>query len=121
MWDSVTAGRQLDLPSTRVPMPLPIPGTVCEADPLALPTFHAVNPPLIGHMPESYNAPLWLPDLAEALAGFRINNEGTLEWLPNATQKLRDTAKAMNKQTRDSVAGEWAVWFLENRLRAVPR
>jgi hypothetical protein len=72
-------------------------------------------------MPESYNAPLWLPDLAEALAGFRINNEGTLEWLPNATQKLRDTAKAMNKQTRDSLAGEWAVWFLENRLRAVAR
>ncbi len=121
MWDSATAGQQLDLPSTRVPMPLPLPGVVCEADPLALPSFHAVNPPLIGHMPESYNAPLWLPDLAEALAGFRVTNDGTLEWLPNATQKLRDVAKAMNKQNRDTLAGEWAVWFLENRLRAVPR
>jgi len=120
MWDSASAGTQLDLPSTRVPMPLPIPGNACEADPLALPSFHAVNPPLIGHMPESYNAPLWLPDLAEALAGFRINNDGALEWLPNATQKLRDTAKAMNKQNRDTLAGEWAVWFLENRLSAVP-
>jgi hypothetical protein len=121
MWDSATAGQKLDFPSTRVPMPLPLPGVVCEADPLALPSFHAVNPPLIGHMPESYNAPLWLPDLAEALAGFRVTSDGALEWLPNATQKLRDVAKAMNKQTRDTVAGEWAVWFLENRLRAVPR
>ncbi|MBU6302664.1 MAG: caspase family protein [Verrucomicrobia bacterium] len=121
MWDSFTAGQQLDLPSTRVPMPLPLPGRVCETDPLALPSFHALNPPLIGHLPESYNAPLWLPDLAEALAGFRVTNEGTLEWLPNATQKLRDVARSMNKQNRDTHAGEWAVWFLENRLRAIPR
>jgi hypothetical protein len=121
MWDSVSAGTQLDLPSTRVPVPLPVPGAVCEADPLALPSFHAMNPPLIGHIPESYNAPLWLADLAESLAGFRVTNDGTLEWIPNATQKLRDTAKAMNRQTRDTLAGEWAVWFLENRLKAVPR
>ncbi|RFC46553.1 MAG: Uncharacterized protein, contains caspase domain [Verrucomicrobia bacterium] len=121
MWDSFTGGQQLDLPSTRVPMPLPIPGRVCATDPLALPSFHALNPPLIGHLPESYNAPLWLPDLAEALAGFRVTNDGTLEWLPNATQKLREVAKSMNKQTRDTHAGEWAVWFLENRLRALPR
>jgi len=119
MWDSATAGARLDLPSTRVPAPLPVPGMVCESDPLQVPTFQASNPPLIGNLAGSYSAPLWLPDLAESLAGFRITEGGTLEWIPNATQKLRDTAKAMNKQARDTTSGEWAVWFLTHRLRAV--
>jgi hypothetical protein len=119
MWDSATAGARLDLPSTRVPAPLPVPGLVCESDPLQVPTFQASNPPLIGNLAGSYAAPLWLPDLAECLAGFRITENGTLEWLPNATQKLRDTAKAMNKQARDTASGEWALWFLTHRLRAV--
>ncbi len=121
MWDSATAGAGIDLPSTRLPAPLPVPGEVCETDPLFIPTFKATNPPLVGQLPDNYSSPTWLPDLAEALAGFRITPDGTVEWIPNATQKLRDTAKAMQKQGRNTGAGEWASWFLEHRLRAVHR
>jgi WD40 repeat protein len=58
--------------------------------------------------------PAWLPDLAEALAGRRLDPEGNLQAVPFENwQSLRDRLIADDANT---FYARWARWFLVDRL-----
>jgi WD40 repeat protein len=63
-------------------------------------------------------APSWLPDLAEALAGYRLRDDGASEIVP--TERW-DTLKAsLCSQEGDDFYGRWGRWFFVERLKQHP-
>lgn len=63
-------------------------------------------------------APAWLPELAEALAGRRLRDDGTLEQVP--VERCLTLTKSLAANTDDDFYGRWARWFLVERLKDKP-
>jgi WD40 repeat protein len=62
--------------------------------------------------------PSWLPDLAEAIAGRRLDDDGTIHPVPfDALQALRDR---LATSTDDGFYSRWARWFFVGRDRPSP-
>ena len=83
--------------------------------------FQLSAPPLFEQLSDfaTEEAPSWLPDLAECLAGFRLDDSGQIAWMAD-TKPLNSVLKQM--QTNKSAHHQaWAEWFLENRLGALLR
>jgi WD40 repeat protein len=62
----------------------------------------------------SARAPGWLGDLASAICGYRLDNFGAAELLPNSWEKIAGLNSKMTNDPNDSYAG-WASWFLADR------
>ena len=66
-------------------------------------------------VPALDSVPRWLPDLAEALAGKRNDNQsGSVAVAADSLHALRQRAKA---NTEDTPENRWLRWFLIERLR----
>ena len=63
-------------------------------------------------------APAWLPELAEALAGRRLREDGTLEQVP--VERCLTLTKSLAVKTADDFYGRWARWFLVERMKDKP-
>jgi WD40 repeat protein len=63
-------------------------------------------------------APAWLPDLAEALAGRRLCDDGTLEQVP--AERCLSLTRLLASSTADDFYGRWAKWFLVERMKDKP-
>jgi WD40 repeat protein len=64
------------------------------------------------------HSPSWLPDLAEAIVGRRLDDDGTIHEVPfDAFQALRDQLAA---STGDGFYSRWAHWFFLGRDGAAP-
>jgi WD40 repeat protein len=69
-----------------------------------------LNAPLI--------APAWLPELAEALAGRRLRDEGALEQVP--PERWFALNQSLGASTSDDLYARWAKWFLVERVKDKP-
>lgn len=56
--------------------------------------------------------PDWLADLAEALCGWRVNNAGVLESIPNQVEKLGNVEKRIKDSPENSPLKAWAMRFI---------
>ncbi|HVV72592.1 MAG TPA: hypothetical protein VHI52_14015, partial [Verrucomicrobiae bacterium] len=63
-------------------------------------------------------APNWLPDLAEAIAGRRLRDDGTGEPVPN--ERLQELRRNLTSEDGDDFYHRWAHWFLVERMRDNP-
>jgi len=63
-------------------------------------------------------APAWLPELAEALAGRRLRDDGTLEQVP--AERWLALNKSLATGTADDFYARWAKWFLVERMKDKP-
>jgi WD40 repeat protein len=64
------------------------------------------------------HSPSWLPDLAEAIAGRRLDDDGTIHPVPFANfQALRDQLATL---ADDGFYSRWARWFFLGRDRSAP-
>jgi hypothetical protein len=59
-------------------------------------------------------APSWLPELAEALAGRRVNSHG--EWEIASASVLSQIAARAQGSGRDDYYDQWARWFFVDRI-----
>jgi WD40 repeat protein len=66
----------------------------------------------------SLPAPQWLPDLAEALGGRRLKNDGTLE--PVSPERLVSLTKSVSAGATDDLYVRWATWFFVERMNDKP-
>ena len=73
-----------------------------------------VWPVLVAPLP----APAWLPELAEALAGRRLRDDGTLEPVP--AERWLALNKSLATSTADDFYARWAKWFLVERMKDKP-
>jgi len=73
-----------------------------------------VWPVLVAPLP----APAWLPELAEALAGRRLRDDGTLEPVP--AERWLALNKSLAASTADDFYARWAKWFLVERMKDKP-
>ena len=60
-------------------------------------------------------APGWLPELAEALAGGRLRDDGTLQQIP--PERWFALNKSLGASTSDDFYARWAKWFFVERGR----
>lgn len=63
-------------------------------------------------------APVWLADLAEAVAGTRLGNQGTVE--PVAIHRLSELRAALTSAPASDYYARWARWFLLDRREPEP-
>jgi WD40 repeat protein len=63
-------------------------------------------------------APGWLPELAEALAGRRLKDDGALEQV--APEHWFALNKWLGASTADDLYARWAKWFLVERMKDKP-
>ena len=61
------------------------------------------------------SAPQWLIELAEVVAGKRVNAEGVLDDFPIAPEALLALRQDLAKSSEKSRPIEWALWFLADR------
>lgn len=61
------------------------------------------------------SAPQWLIELAEVVAGKRVNAEGALDDFPIAPEALLALRQDLAKSSEKSRPIEWALWFLADR------
>jgi WD40 repeat protein len=73
-----------------------------------------VWPVLFARLP----APVWLPELAEALAGRRLRDDGTLEPVP--AERWLALNKSLAANSANDFYGRWARWFLVERMKDKP-
>jgi hypothetical protein len=66
----------------------------------------------------SLPAPTWLPNLAEALAGRRLRDDGALEQVP--PERWVALNKSFGASTADDLYARWAKWFLVERMKDKP-
>lgn len=65
-------------------------------------------------------SPAWVPDLAEAIAGRRLDSENNLHAIPfDAWREARDRFRPVQGPGTDFY-DRWARWFFEDRLAATP-
>jgi WD40 repeat protein len=63
-------------------------------------------------------APAWLPELADAIAGWRLSSDGTIELVPpDRWQILRSQLAA---QVGNDFYARWARWFFVQRMKEEP-
>ncbi len=60
-------------------------------------------------------APAWLPELAEAVAGHQLRQDGTLE--PVASDRLAALNASLAASTGDDFYARWARWFFVERMK----
>jgi WD40 repeat protein len=63
-------------------------------------------------------APAWLPELAEALAGRRLRDDGALEQVP--VERCLTLTRSLAANTGNDFFGRWARWFLVERMKDKP-
>ncbi|PWU22029.1 MAG: hypothetical protein C5B50_00285 [Verrucomicrobia bacterium] len=63
-------------------------------------------------------APAWLPELAEALAGRRLRDDGSPELLP--AERWESLNASLSSQQGDGFYARWARWFSVERLKEHP-
>jgi WD40 repeat protein len=63
-------------------------------------------------------APNWLPDLAEALAGRRLRDDGAPEIVP--AEQWESSEASLSSQQGEHFYARWAHWFLVERLKERP-
>jgi WD40 repeat protein len=63
-------------------------------------------------------APGWLPELAEALAGRRLRDDGTLQQVP--PERWFALNKSLGASTSDDLYARWAKWFFVERVKDKP-
>ena len=66
----------------------------------------------------SLPAPAWLTELAEALAGRRLRDDGALEQVP--PERWFALNKWLGASTADDLYARWAKWFLVERMKDKP-
>jgi len=69
-------------------------------------------------LPAALPVPAWLPELAEALAGRRLRDDGALEQVP--VERCLTLTKSLAANTADDFYGRWARWFLVERMKDKP-
>lgn len=60
-------------------------------------------------------APAWLGDLANAICGYRLDNFGAAELLPNAWNRLMNVNSTLANAPAAQVYVAWGKWFLADR------
>jgi hypothetical protein len=63
-------------------------------------------------------APGWLPDLAEALAGHRLRDDGSPDLVP--MERWRALNLSLSSLKEDDFYARWARWFLVERMQPKP-
>jgi len=63
-------------------------------------------------------APAWLPDLAEAIAGRRLRDDGSVETV--SAERWTATVRELGGLTGNDFYGRWARWFLVERMQDEP-
>lgn len=116
--DMLSGGTRFHLPGTATLQPLPVgaglePGG--DAEP-AFPSLELHQPPWLSGLGTASRAPNWLPDLAEALIGFQVNENSEVEWLDNGPKRVESAVQQMRKRPGDDSQKAWAQWILANRL-----
>jgi len=61
------------------------------------------------------SAPEWLPELAEAISGYRISEKEILERITNAATTVERVRAIVNQTTPSTELSDWAKWYLMNR------
>jgi len=120
MVDMLTGGARINFPGTATLQPLPVGADLEPSGETEGFSYEVAQAPLEkGWGDASSRAPAWLADLAEAVAGFRVNEKGELEWLPDASQRLQSTVRQMAKRNRTETQEAWSEWLLTHRLGAL--
>ena len=63
-------------------------------------------------------APSWLPELAEALAGHRLRDDGSPEPVP--AERWQALRTSLSAQTGDDFYARWSRWFFVERFKEKP-
>ena len=63
-------------------------------------------------------APAWLPDLAEALAGHRLRDDGSPE--PVLAERLQALSSSLGSLPADDFYARWSQWFFVQRMQPHP-
>jgi WD40 repeat protein len=66
----------------------------------------------------SVPAPAWLPDLAEALAGHRLRDDGSPE--PVLAERFQALNKSLGSLPDDDFYARWSRWFFVERMQPHP-
>lgn len=116
--DMISGGARFHFPGTATLQPLPVgaglePGADSEP---AFPSPELHQPPWLEGLGAASKAPTWLPDLAEALIGFKVNENSEVEWLDNAPKRVESAIQQMRRRPGDGAQQSWAKWILANRL-----
>lgn len=115
--DMVSGGSRIHLPGTATLQALPVGAGLEPKTDGDFPVYELHPPPLEG-FGGSFGAPVWLADLAEALIGFRVNENSEVEWLENVPKRLESAKQQMRRRPGEEVQKSWAKWLLVNRLGA---
>jgi WD40 repeat protein len=63
-------------------------------------------------------APSWLPALADAVAGWRLSDDGTIELVP--PDRWQSLSTLLAAQVGDDFYARWARWFFVERMKDNP-
>jgi hypothetical protein len=66
----------------------------------------------------SLPAPQWLPELAEAVAGRRLREDGVPE--SSSVDRWQSLTTSLTSLNSDDAYARWAKWFLVERMKPDP-